>query len=98
MNPFSDNRAQLYQNGYTPWLRIAVLFFGLIFITVLPWWINMIWMTLLIMRCRAWEVLVFAFAMDALYLVPSPHILIPWCTIVALLLLCSFEPLRNYFL
>jgi hypothetical protein len=98
MNPFSDNRAQLYHNENTVWLRILVVLIGLVCITLFPWWINGLCMILMVVRYRAWEVLIFASAMDVLYAAPSSHIFFPWCTAGALALLWVCEPLRRHFL
>ncbi|OGG52615.1 hypothetical protein A2851_00365 [Candidatus Kaiserbacteria bacterium RIFCSPHIGHO2_01_FULL_53_29] len=64
-----------------------------------PWWIPLVFMTLLALRWRAWEVPLLGLAMDLLFL-PTIGLVypIPFFMLFGLGIVWVFEPLRAQFL
>ena len=65
---------------------------------VLPWWITGLCIVATTLRYRAWEVLIVASALDALYLPENFFHTLPIATLLTLMLLWIFEPVRARFL
>lgn len=72
---------------FTLSLFVSVLFF--------PPWVSLILAVLMCVRYRAWEVIVLGVFVDMATLPEVSWSLVPWATLVALILVWGLEPLRR---
>ncbi len=63
-----------------------------------PWWIPVACMVLLSVRFRAWEVPFIGLLIDLLWRAPSSFHTLPLFTILGVVLVWIFEPMRTQFL
>lgn len=80
-------------------MRIALTLIGLIGVFFLPPWVPLICIILLSLRYRAWEVAVLGALTDLIWLPGGSSIhLVPFFTIISLIIVWGLEPLRVQFL
>ena len=77
-------------------IRIVVAAIGFLSAIFLPWWIPAICIVILALRWRAWEAILLGVFMDLLWLSPASGL--PLFTILAIVIVWIFEPLRKEFL
>ncbi len=82
-----------------PVLRIAIALLGLISVYVFPTWVPIVCIIVLALRYRAWEAILIGALIDLTWLpaVSLSHAL-PLYTILSIIVVWGFEPLRQQFL
>ncbi|MBM3261144.1 hypothetical protein FJY93_01860 [Candidatus Kaiserbacteria bacterium] len=84
-------------------LRITIASIGFLSILTGPWWVPLVCMILLSARWVAWEALAIGLLMDFIWQGSGTFAISSWhtwplFTIVAIILLWAFDPLRRRFL
>ena len=80
-------------------LRILIAIFGLVSIFVLPAWVPVICIIVLALRYRAWEAIMLGVLIDLTWLPAGLFIhSLPLYTILSIVVVWGFEPLRQQFL
>jgi hypothetical protein len=78
--------------------RIAIALFGFIAAFTLPPWVPIACIILLALRYRAWEAILIGALIDLVWLPAGTAHALPLFTILALIIVWGFEPLRAQFL
>ena len=80
-------------------LRSAIAVIGLISIFLLPVWVPVVCIIVLSLRYRAWEAIALGALIDLAWLPTGPFMhALPLYTILSIVVVWGFEPLRQQFL
>jgi hypothetical protein len=79
-------------------MRIALSLFTVIAAFFLPTWVAFFGIVLLALRYRAWEAIIIGALIDLTWLPQTAFHTLPLCTILSIVIVWGFEPLRQQFL
>ncbi len=79
-------------------IRVGLAVVGVLGAIFAPWWVPVVCMLALSIRYRAWEVLFIGLISDLLWLAPAADHQFPILTLLGVVLVWIFEPLRVRFL
>ena len=84
--------------AYRPYLRILIAGLGFLGVIIFPPWVALVSIVVLSARYRAWEAILIGLFADFAWLPTLSIHSLPLFTMVAILIVWGFEPLRAQFL
>lgn len=79
-------------------LRGVLVVIAYVGAVMLPYWVPLMCLVLLSLRFRAWEAIGVGLLMDFLWVPASASVPLPVFTVITIIILWMFEPLRSEFL